>query len=181
MTLFWRIAGALFFTFAAARPALAAEGGELPRIVNFAVLATILVLVLRKPLAGYLSAKTEQIQTQLADARSKLERAEVERTKAEDLLARLDDEVRKARDEAKRAAEAERDRILKAAEQEAARIRETARKEIDAEVEAGRRKLLARATDLAVELAEKKLRKSMTAEDQRKLVDRSIDILGRPR
>jgi F-type H+-transporting ATPase subunit b len=176
-----RLAGALLLTLAAATPALAAEGGELPRIVNFAVLATILALVLRKPLAGYLSAKTEQIQSQLADARSKLERADLERRKAEDLLARLDDEVEKAREEAKRAAEAERDRILKAAEQEAARIREVARKEIDAEVEAGRRKLLARATDLAVELAEKKLRQSMTSDDQRKLVDRSIEILGRSR
>jgi F-type H+-transporting ATPase subunit b len=176
-----RVAGALFLILAAASPAFAAEGGELPRIVNFAILAVILVLVLRKPLADYLGARTEQIQSQLAEAKSKLERADVERKKAEDLLARLDDEVRKAREEAKRAAEGERDRILKAAEQESARIRETARKEIEAEVEAGRRKLLAQATDLAVGLAEKKLRQSMTAEDQRKLVDRSIENLGRSR
>jgi F-type H+-transporting ATPase subunit b len=176
-----RLAGALVLTLAAASPALAAEGGELPRIVNFAVLATVLVLVLRKPLAGYLNAKTEQIHAQLAEAKSKLENADVERRKADDLLARLDDEVRKAREEAKRSAEAERDRIVKAAEQEASRIRDVARKQIDAEVEAGRRKLLAQATDLAVELAEKKLRQSMTADDQRNLVDRSIEILGRSR
>lgn len=170
---------ALGFTLSGASPALAAEGGELPRIINFAVLAAILVLVLRKPLAGYLNAKTEQIREQLKETKSKQERADAERTKSEDLLARLDDEVQKARDEARRAAEAERERIVKSAEQEAARIREIARKEIEAEVEAGRRRLSARATELSVELAHKKLRSAMGPEDQTRLIDQSIEVLGR--
>jgi F-type H+-transporting ATPase subunit b len=169
----------LLLTLFFASPAVAAEGGELPRIVNFAVVAAVLVLALRKPLAGYLSARTEQIREQLKEAKSKQERADEEQTKAEALLGRLDQEVQKAKDEARRAAEAERDRILKAAEIEAARIREIARKEIDAEVEAGRRKLMARATELSVELAEKKLKSAMNDADQSRLIDRSIELLGR--
>jgi F-type H+-transporting ATPase subunit b len=169
----------LVITLFFATPAAAAEGGELPRIVNFAVVAAVLVLALRKPLAGYLSARTEQIKEQLKEAKSKQERADEEQTKAESLLARLDQEVQKARDEARRAAEAERDRIVKAAEIEAARIREIASKEIDAEVEAGRRKLMARATELSVELAEKKLKSAMNEADQSRLIDRSIELLGR--
>jgi F-type H+-transporting ATPase subunit b len=174
-----RVFLAAVVTLSGASPLAAAEGGELPRIVNFAILAAILVLVLRKPLGGYLNARTEQIREQLKEAKSKQERADLERTKSEDLLARLDDEVEKAKAEARRAAEAERQRILTAAEQEAARIRELARKEIEAEVEAGRRKLLARATELSVELAHEKLQKTMGAEDQARLIDRSIEILGR--
>lgn len=170
---------ALLLTLASASPALAAEGGELPRIVNFAIVATVLVLALRKPLSGYLTAKTDQIREQLAEAKSKQQRADEERTKSEDLLARLGDEVQKAKDEARRAAEIERDRILKAAEIEAARIRQIATKEIDAEVEAGRRKLMARATELSVELAEKKLKSAMNEADQVRLIDQSIELLGR--
>jgi len=62
-----------------------------------------------------------------------------------------------------------------------ARIRAIAKKEIDAEVEAGRRRLFARATELAVELAQKKIASSMTDADRDRLIDRSVDILGRRR
>lgn len=173
------VARAVGLLLLSAPPLLAAEGGELPRIVNFAVLAAVLVLVLKKPLAGYLNARTDQIRKQLEDAAQKTARAESQRQQAADLLQRLDGEVEKARAEAKRAAEAERERILKAAEEEATRIRELARKEIASEVEAGRRRLLARATELSVELAHKKLESSMTEEDQARLIDRSIEILGK--
>jgi F-type H+-transporting ATPase subunit b len=160
---------------------LAAEGGELPRIVNFAILMAVLVFVLRKPLTDFLNAKTTQIREQLAEARSRETNADVERKKTEELLAGLDREVQKAKQEAANAAQAEKDRILRTAEQEAARIRAVARKEIEAEVEAGRRRLFARATELAVELAKKKIESSMTDDDRNRLVDRSVDVLGRRR
>jgi F0F1-type ATP synthase membrane subunit b/b' len=105
----------------------------------------------------------------------------VERRRADELLASLDQEVQKARDDAGRAAQSEKERILKTAEQEAARIRAIAKKEIEAEVEAGRRRLFARATELSVDLAQKKIASSMTDADRDRLVDRSVDILGRRR
>lgn len=176
---------AVFWVLASAAPLLAAEegegghgAGEIPRIVNFAILATILVLALRKPIRDYVNAKTDQIREQLKEAKAKQERADVERQRADGLLSTLDEEVDKAKEEARRAAEAERDRILQTAEQEAARIRELAKREVATEVEAGRRKLLARATELAVDLAHKKLQTTMTDADRNKLIDRSIDILG---
>ncbi len=160
---------------------LAAEGGELPRIVNFGILLTVLVLVLRKPLADFLNAKTTQIREELAEARSRETNADVERRRAEELLASLGREVQKAKDEAASAANAEKERILRTAEQEAARIRAIAKKEIEAEVEAGRRRLFARATELSVDLARKKIESTMTDADRDRLIDRSVEILGRRR
>ena len=166
-----------------AAPLYAAEDGhhifDLPRIANFAIVAAALYFAVRRPLAGYLHARTEQIREQMKDAHEKSERAEQERKQADALLASLPEEVEKAKQEAKRAAEAERARILKAAEAEAERIKELARKEIDHEVEAGRRRLLARAAELSVSLAQKKLESTMTEEDQAALIDRSIEILGK--
>ncbi len=172
---------ALLVSLGSPSPLFAAEGGELPRIVNFAILATVLVLVLRKPLADFLNAKTSQIREELHQARSRETNAEVERKRAEELLASLDQEVQRAKDDARRSALAERERILKTAEGEAARIRAIAKKEIEAEVEAGRRRLFARATELSVDLAHKKIASSMTEADQNRLIDRSVDILGRRR
>ena len=162
-------------------PLFAAEGGNLPRIANFAIVAVALLFVLKKPIAGYLQAKTDQIREQLADAKQRSEKAEVELEQAKALLASLDGEVEKAKREARQAAEAEKVRILKTAETEAARVREIAKKEIDNEVEIARRKLLARAAELSVSLAHEKLEKSMTEEDQTKLIDQSIEILEKTR
>ena len=167
-----------FFVLAsAATPLYAAEGSSLPRIVNFAIVAGALAYVLKKPLAGFLQARTDQIRAELADAKEKTARAEVELQQAKDLLASLDSEVEKAKNEARQAAATESARILKAAEAEAARIREIAKKEIDNEVETARRRLLARAAELSVSLAHEKLEASMTEEDQKKLIDQSIDIM----
>ncbi len=176
-----KVFAAFVLSLASPSGLFAAEGGELPRIVNFAILATVLVLVLRKPLADFLNAKTAQIRQELSDARTWEKNAEVERERAEELLARLDSEVQKAKEEAARAAEAEKARIVKTAEQEAARLRAVAKKEIEAEVDAGRRRLFARATELSVDLAHKKIESSMTDTDRNRLVDRSVDILGRRR
>lgn len=165
--------------FLHATPLLAAEGGELPRIINFAILATILVVVLRKPIASYLDAKTQQIREELADAKQKQDRAATESVKADELLQNLDAEVARAKAEAVRAAEAERERILKAAEVEAKRIQELAEKEVSAAVETGRRQLLAKAAELSVDLAHKKLQSTMTEQDQTKLIDKSIEMLGK--
>lgn len=162
-----------------ASPLYAAEGGQLPRIANFAIVAAALFFAIRKPLAGYLTARTEQIRTDLAQAKEKFAAAEQERQQAEELLGRLDEEVEKARAEAARAAESEKNRILAAATEEAERIKAIAQKEIDAEVEAGRRKLLARAAELSVSLAHEKLESAMTDDDHDRLVDRSIALLER--
>jgi len=168
---------AIFFLLSAATPLYAAEGSNLPRITNFAIVALALYFALKKPLAGYLQARTDQIRAELADAKEKNTKAEVQLEQAKALLGSLDDEIEKAKGEARSAAEAERARILEAAETEAARIREIAAKEIDNEVETARRKLLARAAELSVSLAHEKLESSMTEEDQTKLIDRSIAIL----
>ena len=164
-----------------ATPLYAAEGSNLPRITNFAIVVLALFLLLKKPLAGYLQARTDLIRAELLDAKEKSAKAEVELEQAKALLGSLDDEIEKAKGEARSAAEAERARIVELAETEAARIKELATKEIANEVETARRKLLAHAAELSVSLAHQKLERSMTEDDQTKLIDRSIAILENTR
>jgi F0F1-type ATP synthase membrane subunit b/b' len=70
---------------------------------------------------------------------------------------------------------------LRTAEQEAARIRAIAKKRSRRKSELGRRRLFARATELSGDLAHKKIASSMTDADRDRLIDRSVDILGRHR
>ena len=121
----------------------AAEGGELPRIVNFAILATILVLVLRKPLADFLNAKTTQIREELQQARSRQTNAEVERRRAEELLASLDQEVQKARAELDSSRD-EAQNQLNRAKKELAEASDRAVRELEGQADALARSLASR-------------------------------------
>ena len=151
------------------------------RVVNFAILVGALVYLLRKPLSNYLDAKTEQIRRDLTEAAGKRERAEAERKEAEARLAGLDREIAEARVKGLAQAEDERRRILQAAEREAARLAENAKKEIEAELELARRKLTARAAELSIEMARKKIREQISDADRRALFEKSMDKLGEAR
>jgi len=170
-------------TTEAAEEAEAHGGGWdlLYRVVNFAILVGALVYLLRKPLSNYLDAKTEQIRRDLTEAAGKRERAEAERKEAEARLAGLDREIAEARVKGLAQAEDERRRILQAAESEAARLAENAKKEIEAELELARRKLTARAAELSIEMARKKIREQISDADRRALFEKSMDKLGEAR
>ena len=161
------------------------EGGHgldfLFRVINFAILAGALVYLLRKPLGNYLDAKTEQIRQDLTEAAGKRERAEAERKEAKARLEGLDQEIAAARKKGLADAEAERQRILEAAKAEAMRLAEHAKTELAEELELARRKLTARAAELSVEMARKKIGEQIRDADRRALFEKSLEKLGEVR
>ncbi len=161
------------------------EGGHgldlLFRVINFVILAGALVYLLRKPLGNYLDAKTEQIRKDLAEAVGKRERAEAERKEAKARLEGLDQEIAEAREKGLAQAEAERQRILEAAQAEAVRLAEHAKRELADELELARRKLTARAAELSVELARKKIGEQIGDDDRRRLFEKGLEKLGEVR
>ena len=165
--------------------AASGEGGHgldfLIRVINFAILLGALVYLLKKPLGSYLDAKTEQIRNDLKEAAAKRERAEADRKEAKARLEGLDDEIAEARKKGLAAAEDERQRILEAAKAEAARLADHAKRELADELELARRKLTARAAELSVELARKKIGDEISDDDRRALFEQGLEKLGEAR
>jgi F-type H+-transporting ATPase subunit b len=151
------------------------------RVINFAILAGALVYLLRKPLGNYLDAKTEQIRQDLTEAAGKRERAEAERKEAKARLEGLDQEIAEARKKGLAHAEAERQRILEAAKADAMRLGENAKRELADELELARRKLTARAAELSVEMARKKIGEQISDADRRRLFEKGLEKLGEVR
>ena len=179
-----RPAAAVFAGFilaAMAAPAFAAEEGvsNLPKIVNFTILATILVLALRRPIAGYLEARALQIREQLAAARADREEAARAAERATARFRELDDEVEAARQRITEAATAEGRRIVAAAEEQARKIGAAAQAELDQEVRVAERRLAARAARAAVQIARTRLRDTMSEEDHRRLIDAGVTAIRR--
>lgn len=164
-----------------ASPAFAAEEGasNLPKIVNFTILATLLVLALRKPLASYLEARALQIREQLAEARANREEAARAADRATHRSGELDDAVEAARERIAEAATAEGRRIVAAAEAQARKIGAAAQAELNQEVRVAERRLAAGAARAAVRIARTRLRDTMSEDDHRRLLGAGMTAIRR--
>ena len=128
--------------------------------INFAVIFFALARLMRKILPGYFKGRTSTIQKGIEEARKMSEDARRRLTEVEGRLSRLDADIAAMQREADENAKAEEQRLLAAGEEERKRIVTSAEQEIEMAANAARRDLKAYVADLAVELAEKKIRVS---------------------
>jgi len=167
-------------------PALAAEGGFINldkslivQLLNFLLLLFVLWWLLYRPLVSKLEERTHVIKRSLEEAEAA--RAEAQRQQ-EEYRARLEAahvEAQAIREAALRDAAEEQQRILEAARQEAARIVESGRAEIAQDVRRAKEELRREAGDLAIEVAERLIKKSLRDEDHRRVVREAIAKLER--
>lgn len=127
-------------------------------IVNFAIIFFFIARLLRKKLPGFFQSRTATIQKGIEEARKMSEEARQRLSEVEGRLSRLDADIAAMRSEADQNAKAEEQRILAASEEERKRIVSTAEQEIGMAANAARRDLKSYAAELAINLAEKKIR-----------------------
>jgi F0F1-type ATP synthase membrane subunit b/b' len=126
-------------------------------LLNFAVMAWIIIWASRKYLPGAFSARTAAIQKAMQEAQKASEQARRRLAEIESRLMKLDGEIGMMRDTAEKEAAAEEARIQAAAQEDARKMLESAQLEIAAALKAARRELTAYTADLAVGLAQKQI------------------------
>jgi F-type H+-transporting ATPase subunit b len=126
-------------------------------LLNFAVIAGILVWAGRKYMPGAFRARTESIQKAMQEAQKASQEARRRLADIESRLMKLDAEIGMMRESAEKEAAAEEARIKAAAEEDARKIVQSAEQEIAAAIKTARRELTAYAADLAVGLAQKQI------------------------
>lgn len=141
------------------------------KVLNFAVLAIGLFLVLRKPVSQALSDRIKGIKQELEDLETR--KADVEKQLAEynTKLATLDEEAEKVIAEYIRQGEEAKARILKEAESAADKLEEQAKKNIENEFKQAKENLQAEIVEKALVKAEQLVKEKISAEDQDRLVD----------
>ena len=130
----------------------------LSMILNFAVIAGVIVWAARKYLPGMFRDRTAAIQKAMQEAQKASEEARRRLAEIESRLMKLDIEIGTMREAAEKEGAAEEARIKAAAEEDARKIVASAEQEIAAAAKAARRQLTAHAADLAVGLAQKQIR-----------------------
>lgn len=146
---------------------------------NFAVLVGALGYFMYKKAGSFFRSRTEEIQRAIEEATRLKKEADERVAEAEARLARLTAEVESLRKESSKEMAAESDRLRREAEQQIAKIRAQAEQEIAAAAKASRQELKAYSAEVALELAEQKIRHRLTPEVDQSLIDSFVADLDR--
>jgi F-type H+-transporting ATPase subunit b len=165
--------------------AMAASGGDSGskgwqnldwyRLMNFAVLAAVLVFILRKPISQALRSRIKSIQEQLENLEIQKVEAEKQLAQYNEKLSQLENEAANIVDDYIKQGDEAKAKIIKEAEQTAEKLRAQARRNIEHEFEKAKQKLQQEIVESSLQKAEKSLKKEITAQDQDKLIDEYIN------
>ena len=184
-----RVAASLAVSFCAAAAAFAAEesgahqgggvhvpwGEVIKQAINFLILAGVLVYFLRKPLSSFLKERSELLRKSIDDAAKSRAEAAEKLAAIETRTAKLADEIAEMNAKMDVEAAAEARRLQEAAAVEISRIRAQAEFAGEQEVKKAREELRQEASLLTARAAEDLVRKTLSPEDQERLVRENLE------
>lgn len=141
------------------------------RVMNFAVLMGALIFLLKKPAADALNGRIENIKSQLEELEAKKNEAEKSLAEYEKKLATLEDERAQIIAQYKEQGEAAKQKILEIAAANAEKLADQAKRNIDSEFKSAKQQLQAEIMTKALEKAEELVKKSISTDDQDRLID----------
>jgi F-type H+-transporting ATPase subunit b len=142
--------------------------------LNLGLFLAVLWYFLRKPVAAFFGGRRADVEKSLAKADDDRRRAEDLAKELASRLATIETELQALRDAARHDAEVEHAALLSKSQIEADQILAKTRADLDNRVRAARVELTAFAGDLSIQIARELLAKSVTAEDETRLVDQGI-------
>jgi len=141
------------------------------RVINFAMLAAIIIWAMKKAkVAKLLADRQAGIEKALKDAVKAREAAEKKYAEYSDKLSKATKEIDEIYASIKKEGELEKERIIAEAKVSAEKIKEQAEQTAAREVLKARAELQAEAARLAVQLAEQSLKENVGKDDQNRLV-----------
>ena len=168
---------------AGAAPLSASEGGNAvvevgAKLLNFGILVGALAYFLRGPIAAHLASRSAQIRQDLVIAAEMRAAATAQLAEIDQKMRALPGELESLKRQSAEDVKAEQVRIAETAAAERARLLDQTRREIDMRMRVARRELTEHAAALAVGVAEQRIRRAITADDQIRLVDRYASQLS---
>jgi F-type H+-transporting ATPase subunit b len=142
------------------------------KIANFAILVGVLVYFLKTPVSAYLVSRGTAIRRDLVTAAEMRASAAAQLAEIERKLQSLPAELTALKAQGAQDVAAEQARIAQAAAIERERLIQQTRREIEMRLRVARRELTEHAAQLAVRIAEERIKRTITLEDQMRLVDR---------
>ena len=166
--------------------AFAVGGGEHPPItwkdwvwpvINFSILAFVLVYFARKPVREFFKNRTALIEKSLKEASEARELANKSLEEVQKRLKEADKEVNEILESSRKSGEREKEELIAQGESLKKKMIEQAKANIEFELEKAKKLLKSEAALMALEMAEKQIKEKLDNNEQAKLIDEYIGKL----
>lgn len=154
-------------------------GLELWKFLNLAIFTAAGIYVLRRPISQALSGRREAIRQEIVVAQTERDQALAKVAEADSMLSRLDNDVRVIDEQARKEAEAERQRLAASTVRETEKLKQQALREMETADKLARKELRQYLAKRSVELARESVRNQMRPEDDSNLIRENIGELRR--
>ena len=180
------LAGQLMFA-AIAFAEEAGHGGEeaitfmgdwLPRLINFAIIAGVVIYFGRKPVRDLFKNRSADIAKAIQESKEARERAAAALVEMERKVKDLEAEVGRMVVDAKSRGEKDRQALVEEATKAAADIQTQVKQGIDVEVAKAKTTLAAEAAILSVDLAESRIKEKINNQDHERIVREYVAKVG---
>ena len=145
------------------------------RVMNFVVLLVALIFILRKPISQALSSRTKTIKEQLESLETQKAEAEKKLAQYNEKLSQLESQAEKIVQGYIQQGNEAKAKILKEAEATAEKLQAQAKRNIEHEFGKARQELQREVVEKSLVQAEEMLKKTITGQDQDKLVNEYLD------
>jgi F-type H+-transporting ATPase subunit b len=150
-------------------------------LVVFLVLLWVLSRFAWKPMLQGLEQRENTIRTELEQAQTERKEAQALHERWESEMAKAQDQVRGMLDEARRSSQRAAEEVLNKAKADAQAERERGRREIELARDQALQQIAAQTANLAALVSSKVIRRQLTPEDHRQLVDEALAELSQGR
>lgn len=145
------------------------------RMLNFAILAFILYKLTWKKMKEFFAGRRDGIQASLEEAVKAKEEAEKKYKEYAERLEKATGEIEGISEMIRTQGKTEKEKLIESAKKTAEKMKEDSRARIDQEVKKAGSQLRLEASQLAVQMAEDMLSKTIKKEDHDKMVKDSLD------
>jgi F-type H+-transporting ATPase subunit b len=153
-------------------------GDWLPRLVNFAIIAGVVVYFTRKPIRDFFKNRTADIAKAIQESKEARERAVAALAEMERKTKDFEAEAGKMIADAQSRGEKDRQALTEESKKMAADINAQVKQGIDVEVQKAKTTLAVEAAILSIDLAEGKIKEKINNEDHERIVKEYIAKVG---
>ncbi len=153
-------------------------GDWLPRIVNFAIIAAIVIYFGRKPVRDFFKNRSAEIAKAMQESKEARERAEAALAEMERKIKELEAETARMVADAKERGEKDRQALIDEGKKVAQDVQVQVKQGIDIEVQKAKAALAVEASLLSIDLAEGRIKKTISSQDQERIVKEYITKVG---
>jgi F-type H+-transporting ATPase subunit b len=158
--------------------AMTFTGDWLPRLVNFAIIASVVVYFGRKPIRDFFASRTAEIAKAMQDSREARERAVAALADLERKIKEMEAETGRMVADAQARGEKDRQSLVEEGRKVAQDVQAQVKQGIDSELHKAKAALAAEAALLALDLAEGSIKQNITSQDHERIVKEYIAKVG---